>query len=119
MSDDFLTHYGIKGMKWGVRRKSSSSDSSGSSSSSSGQTRLKTAGKVAASVAIGGAVAAGAAYLGRNSALRQTRLADMNKNASLLTDGARWLAQASSGLNLSGMDTEVLARSYEQFVKAR
>lgn len=32
--DSFLSHYGVKGMKWGVRRKSSDSSSSNSSGSS-------------------------------------------------------------------------------------
>lgn len=79
--DDFIEHFGRKGMKWGVRKASDSTSSGGSSGKSGGisdknKKRLKVAGGVAAAVA----VAAGGYAL--NRALKNkggTKLSDMQK----------------------------------------
>lgn len=57
--DDFLAHYGVKGMKWGVRRKGGGSSSSDSSQSSSGKPKRKIDKKKVATAAaiVGGAAA--------------------------------------------------------------
>lgn len=55
--DDYLVHYGVKGMKWGVRRKSRDSKPKDPERSAK---RKKVAKKVATGVAVAGVAAAGA-----------------------------------------------------------
>lgn len=64
-AEDFLAHYGIKGMRWGVRKASSDSSGSSSSSKKSMTPGMKQAVK---NVAVGAGVAAvvvGAMYASR------------------------------------------------------
>lgn len=56
--DDFLAHYGVKGMKWGVTRKSGSSSSSKSESGSDKPKRKIDKKKVAIAAGVVGGVAA-------------------------------------------------------------
>lgn len=58
---DFLEHYGVKGMRWGVRKSKSSSSSEQAAQAK--RSRRKTAAKVVAVTA----VVAGAAYMSRRN----------------------------------------------------
>lgn len=70
---DFLEHHGIKGMKWGVHRNSSSenpsSSSSGPDNPPSNHKKLKTAGIVLGSAAGIALIAAGSYYVAKNGGL--------------------------------------------------
>ena len=59
-TEEFLAHYGVKGMKWGVRRKSGGSDSSSNSQSGSAKPKRKIDKK---KVAIAAGIVGGAAAL--------------------------------------------------------
>lgn len=75
--DDFIEHFGKKGMKWGVR-KAPDSGSSGKSGGMSDKNKKRL--KVAGGVAVAAAVAAGGFAL--NRALKKnggTKLSDMQK----------------------------------------
>ena len=59
-TEEFLAHYGVKGMKWGVRRKSGGSDSSSNSQTGSAKPKRKIDKK---KVAIAAGIVGGAAAL--------------------------------------------------------
>ena len=64
--DEFLSHYGVKGMRWGVRRKRQSESNSANGSPSSNKSRKKKIAAGVAGAAIVGGAAATAIILNRN-----------------------------------------------------
>jgi hypothetical protein len=60
--DEFLAHYGVRGMRWGVRRDKESSGANSDKAESSGMSRQKKAAIVLGSVFAVAAVGAGAYY---------------------------------------------------------
>lgn len=71
--EDFLAHYGVKGMKWGIRK----TDESGQARSWTHEEKVAAAKKVA----IGASVltlAVGAAYLAKNSDLMKTPISSID-----------------------------------------
>lgn len=67
--DDFLAHYGKKGMRWGVRNAEDDSAPRASRLSDDQKRRLKTAAKVAGTVAVIGGIVATAYILQKNGKL--------------------------------------------------
>lgn len=105
--DNFLAHYGVKGMKWGVRRKSTGSSSKSSSKKSSTSTvnrdAAKVVGKEVAKVAVRYGLPVGAAALGAGIPL----VATLGVSAKVLDDPAVQAALAPVGKAVKSMSSHV------------
>lgn len=95
--DEHLTHFGVKGMRWG-RRKTSSSGSEGESSSSN-KDKIKTAAKVSAGVA----VAAGAGFvlysLNKSGSTKVSSLPSNPNRLKIGSDTAKRIAQQRASMS--------------------
>lgn len=75
-NDDFLEHYGVKGMKWGVRKRRPASSGRRRSSQKAAQARA-TLGR--GLKAVGGKIVAGSKVLGRVTATKVSELSERHK----------------------------------------
>ena len=89
-TDEFLEHYGVKGMKWGVRKARQSRASYKRYKSKSLDERSQIKRKAAKRAAVGGAVALGAAAAGR---------VIYNRNKKVTVGVAKYGFQTKSGKN--------------------
>jgi hypothetical protein len=70
--EEFLEHFGVKGMKWGVRKDRSGASGQSSSNPGSDHAKLKKAAKIGGGVLAAAAVTAGAIYLAKHPELLQS-----------------------------------------------
>lgn len=107
--DDFLEHFGVKGMRWGVRKANDTEDSSKSKLSPKTMRNLK----IAAGVGVGAAVLVGGIFV-RNymsSSGGRTTIAEVARMAETNPGHAREAARIRSNMNL--MNREI-ARDFRQ-----
>ena len=112
---DYLIHYGILGMKWGIRKQQSDISSRKRKTLSEKQkTTLKTVGLLTAGVAVG-AAAVGATWYLRNMKNKKILLA---KRAAAIAKGqATRAARKASGEYLRFKDVAVTISKGSDFVK--
>lgn len=114
-----LFHYGVKGMKWGVRlSKNSTSGTSGTSSEGSSRkplsdktkTNLKTAGKVAGATAMLAGTAAVSTILAKRG---MVSISDSNKfaSATAMNVGAQFVKNNTDYMVLTNLVDQISGRT--------
>lgn len=111
---DFLAHYGVKGMRWGVRKSNSESNNSTPSTSS----KKKTAAKVATGVAIAGVTLLGAKYahtqLQKNGSISLAKAVRAGKTISTNSDGSYTTVVNSGGSKSSAKTVRNVVKAASQ-----
>ena len=122
IDEEYLEHYGVKGMKWGVRKgdknRASNPQGSGDATAAQKQKRRKTA-MIAGGVGAAVAIAAGSAYVGRQTGIRSAKISSLNAGPSFdsLFKGQQWMSALMQHNNWDEITTEVMARSYDQHIR--
>jgi hypothetical protein len=97
--DNFLAHYGVKGMQWGKRRSRSELQSAKKSRTGSALT------KTAAATAVVAGVALTAAILGKSGGKPSSAISGVGKAAATASAnsgkvGKKWLTDGKHGIDL-------------------
>ncbi|ASM62284.1 hypothetical protein SEA_NIGHTMARE_8 [Arthrobacter phage Nightmare] len=92
--DDFLIHYGVKGMKWGRRKDRPEGESRFTPEQ---KAKIKRAAVVAGTVAIVGALAIGTAYVAKNSNAKVPPKVDSKAAEALVKEKLEDLIHATRG----------------------